>query len=528
MRLLVVDDDPGHLELLSRALGDGRPHVTIARAADRGEFEDAIQTREFDCVIIDYNLGSCCADELLRDLREVRPDCPAIVVSGSNRQDIVVCSLRHGCVDFVHKDDALEPGVLWERVDVVISEWQRRKIERRTQERRTQRLLEMAESDPLTGLANRRAIHRLLQGEGEDAPMSDQAGHWPDSSGPHRRHTQDRRGTSAVILFDLDNFKAINDTHGHEFGDEVLRGTAALLRRSVNPGDIACRWGGEEFLVLRPNSELAQAVSFAEAFRFDLQATPFHAGGKLVSVTSSFGVVCVHSAELSFNAIARADQALYRAKRRGRNRICTWESVAFECLMRDIAGASPAERLRNTLRRTEGDLGPTQREHLNDHSFRVSETAVCIGNRLGLQRQELERLRLAGLCHDLGKMIVPEQILAKPGRLTREEVVLMDLHAEDGADIIHLLGADNETTSYVRLHHRRFDESNGSPIPLGARVLNVADAFVAMTSNRPYQSARSDHEAFSELMRQSGKQFDPEVVEAAVSSLKSHALAVSI
>jgi HD-GYP domain-containing protein (c-di-GMP phosphodiesterase class II) len=122
-------------------------------------------------------------------------------------------------------------------------------------------------------------------------------------------------------------------------------------------------------------------------------------------------------------------------------------------------------------------------------------------------------LCLAGLCHDLGKLLIPEDVLAKPAALSVDERRLLDRHPDAGAAMSRRLGLDEEAAEYIRYHHKAFRTGSGNP-PLGARVLAVADAFVTMTSERPYRSARSLSSAVSELRRCRGEQFDPDVVDA--------------
>ncbi|MBN1490947.1 MAG: HD domain-containing protein, partial [Phycisphaerae bacterium] len=208
---------------------------------------------------------------------------------------------------------------------------------------------------------------------------------------------------------------------------------------------------------------------------------------------------------LSPKAIAHADQAMRRAKRRGRNRVCTWEMAAFEQTVdqsRQRCSESPEACWRTMLSRCAPRLGPTKRDHLTAHSEYVSAMAVRIGRALSLEAECIERLRIGGLFHDLGKFLIPEEVLAKPGALSPEERVLLARHAEAGAEMSRLLGADEETARYVRYHHTDFGDRisrKEHPVPLGARILAVADAFVAMTSERAYRCGRSFTAAFGEL-----------------------------
>ena len=187
----------------------------------------------------------------------------------------------------------------------------------------------------------------------------------------------------------------------------------------------------------------------------------------------------------------------------------------------------PSVRLQGVLDRTRDQLGPTQRAHLTTHAQYVCKMAMRLGKALSMDAADLERLHLAGLCHDLGKFLIPERVLAKRAPLSQEEKTLVGRHAADGADMATMLGADPTTADYIRYHHARFDGAGsrdglrGKAIPIGARILTVADALVTMTSWRPYQPTHSFTGAVHELRRGGGSQFDPDIVDAVPCALLS-------
>ena len=183
----------------------------------------------------------------------------------------------------------------------------------------------------------------------------------------------------------------------------------------------------------------------------------------------------------------------------------------------DVIRTLPIVRLHQFLQRHHQQLGPTQWAHLTTHSSRVSELAVRLGQVLRLEPAELRRLCIAGLMHDVGKLLIPEQLLAKPSKLTDEERRIINRHAVDGAVIARLFGVDRQSSEFIRYHHQWFNAPNDrmGVVPLGARVLAVADAFVTMVAERPYQAARPISAALEKLRRYSSTQFDPIVVAAA-------------
>ncbi|MCB9852319.1 MAG: diguanylate cyclase [Phycisphaerales bacterium] len=497
INILLADDDPGHRYLLNRVITEGRPFVRMTTVQDFDEFRLATKSGHFDCAVIDFNMSSDRhADDFVAHLQSVHPNCPVIIVSGSDEQAVAVRSFRCGGADFIHKDQAVECDVLWSRIRSLIKSRKRRIAERRLRERREAQLRAMAQSDALTGLANRRAIDQLFSDDG--------------------RSILDRRAESSIIMLDIDHFKQVNDVCGHCEGDRILRSLSALMRNLAEPHDIVARWGGEEFLVIRPRTGLVESVRWAENLRTEVSKSIRCGVEKTQPVTVSLGVFTIKSSNLELSSIEKADAALYLAKRRGRNRVCTWGLCQFESKIPCSADLSPEARLDQSLEQMLPSLGPTQREHLTSHSCSVSTAAMLVGMTANLDGQALDALRFAGLCHDIGKVAIPESVLSKPGPLDSSERLLVDMHADDGAYLSAKLGFSPRVASMVRESHVRFDNADSSSIDPASSALSVADAYVAMTSERPYHKKHSSTEAFEELRRERGKQFDPRAVDACI------------
>ena len=509
-RILLVENDADHQSLLGMALTNGRPDVELCTAVNGEECLKKMGERLFDCLVLDFKLPDYEADELLPILTKSPNNCPVVVVSSSRDQEVVIRSMRNGGMDFVPKTVAIDSDNLWRRIAGAIERHRRHRMKRQQVNRRINQLARLAETDPLTGIPNRRYGDRLLGGFS------------------HRPY--DRRGPVSILMLDIDHFKAINDTYGHAVGDAVLREIAETLRAHANKQDTLCRWGGEEFLVVKPSTSLAEAVAWAENARRAIECLKGCFGDGIRPVTASFGVVECPGQQVSQETIARADRAMYLAKTRGRNRVITGGMVTFQELL-ELSGVSeddtPEQRRNNVLDLCWDRLGITQREHLGGHSEHVGRLAVCLGRVLGLGRQTLEGLRTAALLHDLGKLIIPEEVLGKPSALSPQERELVSRHAEEGSDMSIDLGVSRLTADWVRYHHVRFD-GKGSPsglrgeaIPLEARILSVADALDAMTSRRPYRSTYSTASAMDELQQERGHQFDPTLVDSVPDALRA-------
>ncbi|MBL7133188.1 MAG: diguanylate cyclase [Phycisphaerae bacterium] len=498
-RIILAEDEKEHQELLKQALTAERPLVDVHVVATGGELRKALQRQRFDCAVVDFNLPDTNADELLAAAKKDLHGCPALVVSSNEAQGVAVSSIRSGSVDFVPKIEALEGDRLWKRVEAAIRKTKRNRGERRAIDRRQGQLAQQAETDQLTGLYNRRYLDRQLQSHAYD---------------------RDRRRMMSCIMMDIDYFKKVNDIHGHAVGDALLKEIAQMARTGLSGGDAALRWGGDEFLILQPSTDLCEAWVWSKELKSRIGQHVFRAGRTDYTVTVSMGVVNFPTSKMGQEIIDLADQALYLAKRQGRDRVCTWPMVAVDQAMTKIEQGGlpdPARRRIEFLSSCDGILGPTQKQQLWHHCAAVGSVAEQLGRTMGLPEEKLAAIRLGGLLHDLGKSVIPEELLAQQAPLTKEQRAIIQSHSDIGADMSLRLGASGEEAACVRDHHRAFPRAytKGSFMGLGARLIGVADALEAMTEERPYRSARSHEEALFELTRVSGTQFDPAVVAAA-------------
>jgi diguanylate cyclase (GGDEF)-like protein len=364
-------------------------------------------------------------------------------------------------------------------------------------ERLIGRLAAAAHTDPLTGLSNRRAFQDAVEVELERA----------------------RRGQRPVSLLvaDLDHFKRVNDLLGHPSGDLVLKQFAAQMTRLTRTIDTPARLGGEEFAIVLPEAARHDALLVAERLRRAVKSEFVDTAAPL---TVSIGVTCFPDDGASADDLLRAgDQALYAAKKLGRDRTVLYNAEV-------IADVVPGEAA--TEAQTPGQLSvvlvlaetiDARDSGTAQHSQAVSRYARVAAVGLGLPQTLIERVALAGVLHDVGKIGVADAVLQKRGPLDEEDWAHIRRHPELGARI--LAGADlPDIAEWVFAHHERVDGSGyplglrGEEIPLGARILAVADAYEAMTSTRPYRAAMPHEDAAAELRRCAGTQFDARVVEA--------------
>jgi diguanylate cyclase (GGDEF)-like protein/putative nucleotidyltransferase with HDIG domain len=362
-------------------------------------------------------------------------------------------------------------------------------------------LTSAARTDVLTGLLNRRGFEEAFQLELERAHRGDH--------------------TLSVLVGDLDNFKHINDRFGHYAGDLALQRTSDILERRQRKFDTVARLGGEEFALIVPDADDHDAYTLAERLRTSLR-NAFES--QEVPLTISFGIATFPAQGETYEALlAAADDALYAAKELGRDRTVIYSrEVAGILTPSDRPNGPRNEHLATVLALAEAlDVRDAATAR---HSETVGRYAELIAREIGLPPDVIGRVRLAGMLHDIGKIAVSNMLLTKPAPLNDEEWTEMRRHAEIGARILcNARLAD--IGEWVLAHHERLD-GDGFPfgitngdIPLEARILSVADAYEAMTSDRAYKAAMTPEDARTELRRCAGSQFDPRIVEALLLAL---------
>jgi diguanylate cyclase (GGDEF)-like protein len=379
---------------------------------------------------------------------------------------------------------------------------------------RHETLHQQALTDELTGLANHRRLQEILAAATERYRRT----------GAH----------AALLLLDLDHFKLVNDVHGHQIGDKVLRAVGRHLRASCRPTDDPARYGGEELAVVLEDTTLERATELAERLRRgigDLEVTG--AQGEKLHVTVSVGVAVLDKGTATSAAlIAAADAALYAAKLNGRNRVeADASSGDRRAEARPAGDAGPLAQPRGgqhalaELALTLARALDARQPSTAGHSETVAHFGTLIAEGLGLQPSHVYRVWLAGLVHDIGKVAIPDDILDKPGPLTAAEYQQMKTHSQAGHAILAGTALAPQG-SWVRHHHERVDGTGypdglaGDDIPLEARIIHVADAFEAMISDRPYRRGISCADAARELVAHSGTQFDPRCVEVLLAELE--------
>lgn len=362
--------------------------------------------------------------------------------------------------------------------------------------------------DRLTGVANRQALLASLFSEVERAT---------------------RYGRPLCVAFvDIDHFKAVNDSYGHAAGDTVLRGVAQTVAENLRASDLIGRYGGEEFMLILTETDVEEGAVLSEKLRELVERKRFAIeGNPALSVTVSIGIAGGTGLQLRMETLVRdADAAMYSAKSLGRNQTYIFEEP-------DEDARVPRAPISEAGRERAMEIGRRARDAATDvltsfiaplphyrgqPSALIAAIVVEMARQLELPDVEVDRIRVAALLHDVGKVAVPESILDKPAPLTSAEWRSVVQHPRIGQVILEHAAALRDAVPIILHHHERF-AGHGYPyglraneIPLGARIVAIADAYDAMTHDRPYKRAISHDAAIIELQQHAGTQFDPELV----------------
>jgi diguanylate cyclase (GGDEF)-like protein/putative nucleotidyltransferase with HDIG domain len=349
-----------------------------------------------------------------------------------------------------------------------------------------------SERDPVTDLATLERFRAQLEVE----------------AGRARRHSR----PMSVAVFDIDDFRALCARHGHAVGDDVLRTVARALTSQTRAHDLCCRGAGDEFVILMPETDLEGAAACCERMLRALEETRT---GPVESVRMSAGIAMYDRAQSPWETLGTAYVALDHSRRLGGHRVTAGPD--------DDVDVSAAER-RDAVSALAVTLLERDR-YTGEHSESVVSLVEHVGRGLGLDDEEVDRVRAAALLHDIGKVAIPDEILNKPGGLTEEEWKVMKDHTVVGERILRAIPGLGGVARIVRHEHERWDATGypdglaGEDIPVGSRIILACDAYHAMTSDRPYRAAMTHPQAVDELVKGAGSQFDPQVVEVLVGQL---------
>lgn len=354
---------------------------------------------------------------------------------------------------------------------------------------------ERANRDSVTRLFNHRAVQEQL----------------------HAMLARCRRssGQFSIVMMDLNNFKFFNDTYGHPVGDDVLRNVARALEESSRESDVLGRYGGDEFIIVLPDTDAQGTLDACARIKTALDARYLEpVAGTRLPISISFGWANYPAdGENVLDLLTTADQHLYNHKRGDASRLISQAKTANQEELR---------RLKN--RAVGGSFGvmdalvtaiDNKDHYTRHHSEEVTYLSLLVARELGYSESQLEAVRISGLLHDVGKIAVPDDVLRHPGKLDREQWEIMQQHPVFGALIVKDVPHLQEVGDGIKYHHEKWDGSGypekltGENIPVMGRLLAMGDCYSALTTDRPYRKGWTPEAALEEISRCAGTHFDP-------------------
>ena len=508
MKILIAEDDNVTRHILEKSVTEMDFEVVSCKNG-----HDAWKILQSEnpphLLILDWMMPGMDGLEICRKVREQakEPYTFILLLTSKGEQDDFVKGMEAGADDYVVKP--------FNHNDLRVRLKAGRRIVELNEELLYVRdnLEKQATHDKLTGLYNRHFMVEILEKEFSRA----------------LRHQSDL----SCLLLDLDNFKDVNDTFGHTFGDLVLREFSAGLDQNIRKSDISIRYGGEEFMVLLPNTGIAGAQNIAEKIRATCEKKRYDDGHNSTTVTVSIGIASIKQHQLidDKEIVACADKALYRSKAEGRNRITvymkkpSWISNNNEISEDNNLGhlkENIAVVLEKTKKSSIESLELLTRDLSSDehkqHNHDIKRYITLIGEKLALPPAIIETFKRAANFHDYFKILLRKTFKTKHIVLNKEERTEIEDHPYMLTELIDSFDFFANEKSILQYHHENFDGTGypdglkGNEIPLGARIFAMVDAITAMLSGRLHRVKLSPEEMIIELADKASTQFDPMLV----------------
>ncbi len=508
MKVLIADDENISRRKLEKFLGDLDYRVISCKGGL--EAWDVIQSENApSLLILDWMMPGLDGMEICRRVRELarEPYTYILLLTSKGEQEDIIKGMEAGADDYITKP--------FNQNELRVRLAAGRRIVELNEDLLSMRnnLARQAIYDELTGIYNRHFMVETLEEEFSRAL---------------RYQTE-----LSCILLDLDCFKEINDTFGHAFGDLVLREFSACLKQEARKTDIPFRYGGEEFMLLLPNTDVGGALNVAEKIRSACETKKYDDGNNVTTVTVSLGIASVKHHQLvdGKELMAFADKALYRAKTEGRNRVEVYMKERYE-QFKDGEFSDDKDFkylkenlslvLEKTKRASIESLKLLTRDMVDDehkqHNHYVKQYINLIGEKLALPPSIIETFKRAATLHDNFKVLLRRNLKNKNKVLNTEEKIEIEDHPYMLSELIGLFDFFSNEKSILLYHHENFDgtgypgELKENEIPLGARIFAIADAIAAMLTERSYRKKLSPEKIIEELADNAGKQFDPRLV----------------
>ncbi|MGE3074001.1 MAG: diguanylate cyclase [Dehalococcoidia bacterium] len=483
LRVLVIEDDPALGRLIQLVLGQHTRDVTVARSGAAAL--ELVRQKRFDAIASDISLPDMSGLDVIAETRVVAPAAGIVAITGFVDVDVAVRSMKAGADDFLGKP--FDAEILWHMLNKAVDSRARQIEAEQATVYRT-----LAYTDALTGSPNRRFIDEFII----EAVTSSQRTNLP----------------LAVAYLDIDNFKLLNDFVGHEEGDHVLKKVAAALTRHIVQPARFARFGGDEFVVVFPECDEFRARHVMDRVCRAVSEIEVVNGARISLPTRiSCGIASFRGYESPRDLIAEAEDQMYIDKSMSPDSVV---GHSAETPTDGLLKVSNLKALRNLVKAID-----RRDSYTRFHSDHATQMALATAREIGLSDEEVSAISIGGPIHDLGKIVVADEILRKPGPLTIEERKSMEEHPLLGAAITAAVTDYDTVVDLVRHHHERMDGEGypghlkGTEISVPTRLFTLADAFSAMTTDRPYRKGFSRDRAIEEILLGRDTQFDPDFAE---------------
>jgi diguanylate cyclase (GGDEF)-like protein/PAS domain S-box-containing protein len=386
-----------------------------------------------------------------------------------------------------------------------------------------EKLKQLVIRDILTGLYNHKYLAEIIELEF------------------HRARRQ--ANPLSLIMIDIDYFKSINDVYGHKFGDIILKQFAKQLKRLVRQYDIVVRFGGEEFIILSPGTDRETALTLAQRLLDAMTLYSFGDRKHIIKLRLSMSVASFpeNTVAKGIDLIQMADYILDKVKESGGNKIySSLDLLKAGKRVKSSPAGQDSRSMKNKLDKLKKRANQSLLEavfafaktidlkdhYTGEHVEKTVHYASKIAKAMRLPEDDVQHIKQAAMLHDLGKIGVSEKILQKKSKLDKKEFTEIKRHPQIGADIIRPIQVLHRLIPFILYHHERWDGKGypnglkGEEIPMGARIIALADVFQALTSDRPYRKALPPKKIIAEIKKGAGTQFDPKIVDAFVKILK--------
>jgi diguanylate cyclase (GGDEF)-like protein/PAS domain S-box-containing protein len=523
-----------------------RKRAEAAMRQSENMLRTAVENLPFDFFVIDENgyytmVNSACKENwghlLGKRPEDIAPDAETLSIwkennrrafSGETVKGKVSYSIKdreghfYNIISPIHADGRIR-GILGVNIDITELEKAERKLEilNRHLIKTNKRLQMLALRDYHTGLYNYHYLEDIIDSEFQRAKRYE--------------------NPLSVIIIDIDYFKSVNEMYGAQTGDLILKQMARQLKKIVRTYDIVIRFGGEEFAIICPSTDSHAVLNLANRVLNSINSYNFGTREQAVKLKLSIGVSSFPETRAlkGMDLVESAEKVLNKAKDDGGNRV--YHSTYFR---KKKPGKAEEKASIGDLKRKLNRLTKKSNQNLVESIFAFAKTielkdhytgehvektvhyATELARALKLPPDEVENIRQAAILHDLGKIGISDKILLKKKKLSKEELKKIKKHPQIAADILRPIQVLHDIIPYIFYHHERWDGSGyptglkGEEIPVGARIIALADVYQALSSDRAYRKAFTNKKVLRMLKDGSGTQFDPKIVEVFLKILK--------